>query len=172
MKTVPAQQPWDINATSAIRCEFFLSPASRGSFNRILVVRCAGLYRTGSQGAPDATYMEAMTAAALIATCPNGLIFDFTKLDYQWGDNLESVYHVGKNLPYPGANLPFALVLGEHCREAVISLAHPNAILQEPEEWMFDTFEEAWHYVDERIHRQRSSHANQNRQDNPEARNR
>lgn len=153
MKAVPEQQPWDIDATSAIRCEFFLSPASRGSHNRILTVRCAGLYRIGCHGGPDATYMEAMAAAALIATQPNGLILDFTKLDYQWGDNLESVYHVGRNLPYPGANLPFALVLGEDCRASVISLSRPNAILQEPEEWMFDTFAEAWHYIDERIHR-------------------
>ncbi len=146
MKTAPEQQRWDIDTTSAIRCELFLSSASRGPHNRILAVRCAGLYRIRCKGGPDATYMEAMTAAALIATCPSGLIFDFTQLDYQWGDNLESVYHVGKNLP-------LALVLGEHCREAVISLSRPNAIIQEPEEWMFDTFEEAWHYVDERIHR-------------------
>jgi hypothetical protein len=151
MQPIPEQKRWDIDALSEIRCEYFLSPTSRNAYKHILTVRYTGLYRVGCKGGPDATYMQAVAAAALVATSPNGLVVDFTALDYKWGDDLERVYDVATDWPYRGASLPFALVLGEHCRTAVISLACQGQTLQEPEDWMFDTFPEAWQYVDERI---------------------
>jgi len=148
---IPEQKPWDINSISAIRCQFFLSPSSRRKHADILTVRHCGRYRAGCQGGPDAAYMKAMTAAALVATQPKGLIFDFSKLDYSWGDDLEEVYAIVSDCSYEGADLPFAIVLGDECRKAVISLECGMGALQEPAEWMFDTFAEAWHYIDERI---------------------
>jgi hypothetical protein len=151
LKPIPEQQPWDLDALSDIRCTYFLSPMSRNPRRRILTVRYEGLYRIGCLGQPDSTYMEVMTVAAITATMPDGLIFDFTNLDYKWGDNLDQLYGVATNHPYSGADLPWAVVLGEHCREAVISLECGELALQEPAEWMFDTFAEAWYYVDDRI---------------------
>lgn len=151
MKPVPDQTPWDLSAESAIRCRFSLTPTSNSQYHRILTVHFCGLYRMGCQGGPDATYMEAMTAAALVATRPEGLIFDFTDLDYRWGDDLESLYDICSNWPYRGADLPYAVVLGKDCRTAVISLACQGQVLQEPKEWMFDTFAEVWQHVDSRI---------------------
>lgn len=148
---IPEQKPWDINTISEIRCQFFLSPANGREYADILTVRFYGRYRVGCQGGPDATYMEAMTSAALVATQPKGLVFDFTELDYSWGDDLEKVYSVVSDWPYRGADLPFAVLLGDECREAIISLECGTGGLQEPAEWMFDTFAEAWHYVNERI---------------------
>jgi len=121
------------------------------TFRKILTASYNGTYRIGCSGGPDARYMLAMTAAAVVATDPGGLIFDFTFLDYKWGDDLERVYRAAEDWPYRGANLPWAVVLGPQCREAVISLECGLKQLQEPAEWMFGSFEDAMRYVDERV---------------------
>jgi|GEM_PF-1369733 len=151
---IPIPQPTqqELDALSGIRCTYSISSASRNPDREILTVHYRGAYRTGSAGRPDATYMCALTTAVLIATYPHGLIFDFTHLDYQWGNNLEELYSVGSRLSYyDDTDLPFAVVLGDDCRAAVISLECGERGMQEPAEWMFDTFAEAWRYVDESI---------------------
>jgi hypothetical protein len=86
----------------------------------ILSLQFIGVYHEGTEGTPDADYMRAMTAACLEVWSPDAVIFDFTNLNYKWGNDLAEV------IAYPmhvrSKDFPKCLVLSKSCADAVQSL--------------------------------------------------
>lgn len=58
------------------------------SAGHILELRYVGEYRPGSQGKPDAAAMRAAMLPHVLETCPDVVLFDFSELDYSWGDGI------------------------------------------------------------------------------------
>jgi hypothetical protein len=79
--------------------------------DRILIVSFRGEYRWGSQGNPDAQYMRAVIAGALVAWHCNGVVLDLRELTYQWGNSL---LHVFEQRP----SLSWSVVVSERCAAA------------------------------------------------------
>ena len=137
--------------SSAIRVKFRTGPSSKGEYHPILVISYSGVYGIGSKGNGDAHYMHAMGTFGMEFSNAAGLILDFRKLNYKWGDMMDYVL----NLPHEARPrpIPFAIIFGEKNRKALGTLFFGTKSRKSPtrKEWAFDTFEEAWKWVDERI---------------------
>lgn len=132
---------------------------ARYAFDReckLLRVCFAGNYGYGSAGNGDAAYMDAMYRAAVEVIGPDGLILDFTDLNYEWGDLLGRVL----NPPDRWAQLespPFALVLGQGCEQGLRSLLLEDLGWSDSElGWVFHGVADAQRYVGE-VMRKRAS---------------
>ena len=80
-----------------------------------------GVCGHGSGGNGDATYMMAVTVAAIAFSEPFALIFDFSELEYVWGDMMTNVLSAGEDR---GENheMPMAIVVSDRCEPALRSL--------------------------------------------------
>jgi hypothetical protein len=114
---LPALQERTLGEESDIRVRYFVSPVDK-SGRDILVIRYSGVYGYGSAGNPDAHHMYAMAMAGVAAFEPSAVIHDLTELQYEWGDMLELVF----NVPAELVDMPFAIVTGSNCDEAVRTL--------------------------------------------------
>jgi hypothetical protein len=110
-----------LNEFSNVDITFHVAPPALKSHPRILRVCFAGAYGHGAGGNDDACYMEAMSRAAVDIFSPDGIIFDFSKLSYEWGDMLSRVFDVAFAW-FSDESPPFALVLGKGCEPAMRSL--------------------------------------------------
>ena len=137
-------KPFALEAMSAIRTSYRL--AGHG-FDKILIVAFEGQYGVGSTGNDDARFMYAMATAGVTATEPRAVIFDFSKLRYQWGDMLETVYDAAPRL-HDGRQA-FAVVVGPECREAVrtLELGQNSTEPLSAIPWAHDTLESACAYL-------------------------
>lgn len=112
----------------------------------ILVVTVSGQYRTGSQGNPDARYINAMIAAGLKAYDPVGLVLDFSMLDYQWGNALLCIFETIEQLT-PAIEepdeppSPLLIVAGASSRDGLLSLTGHRE--DHPPDWLFDSLNDA-----------------------------
>ena len=108
----------------------------------IVVVQFSGTYRYGSAGTSDASYMAAMLYAAVRAWEAVGCILDLSGLTYTWGDDFDEF------LP-PSLDIPSALVVGEHCAEAIRTLLHgqhsPNNLDSAP--WIHWSLSDAVNFI-------------------------
>ena len=102
--------------------------------------------------------MRAVAAAGLEAWEPSALIFDFSELDYVWGDMLQGVLGAGRGkvhwvhlvssesisegFDFKNGDLPTLVVVSDRCRIAVRSLIEQE-MSEDPEKWMFDSLEAA-----------------------------
>ncbi|MBK7885261.1 MAG: hypothetical protein IPJ81_16890 [Chitinophagaceae bacterium] len=117
------------------------------NYLNILVIKYAGVYGVGSGGNSDATFMFAKAAFAIAAIEPFAIIIDLTDLKYVWGDQLEMIFNIQK---------PMALIVGEHCQEAIGTLIHGIESIEPPTtiSWIFDNLEDAWNYLENEIEKQ------------------
>jgi hypothetical protein len=106
-------------------------------FCSALRVTFRGVYRPGSAGSPDAGLMMAVTGAALARDWPDVVIFDFTELDYKWGDGLLGIFEVvgARDRDHP---IACVVVAGPESAPAVKSLLGGGS------DWLFDSVEAAW----------------------------
>ena len=130
---------------SNLAYQMMVSPKTMGrDRSRVLVVAFYGEYGIGSAGAPDAWYMSAIIKAGLDVHHPNGLIIDLSELNYVWGDNLDMVFSPGDL-----STIPFAVVLGDRCKDAVgtlLNCADSNQSIFDLDEF-FETTDRAIEYL-------------------------
>ncbi len=74
---------------SSLQLNTSVADLADGLVRRMLCVRFTGHYHQGSGGTTDALFMHAMVRAAVTAWEPDGIILDYSELDYQWGDEME-----------------------------------------------------------------------------------
>src|SRR5258708_1355025 len=112
-----------------------------------LIVAFEGEYGNGSRGNNDATFMEALSRAALAAWSPTALILDLRQLTYQWGDELLKAIQVGQDRYFDGP-FPTAIVISEKNSEGLTSLVL-HEMASDPAVWLFNSLDEALRAVEE-----------------------
>jgi hypothetical protein len=93
-------------------------PFARPDFK---VISYSGVYGVGSAGKKDALYMVATAKAAHEAWYTSATVFDFTELEYEWGDEMEWIFDFGYQ-PLANCSYPLAVVVSEKCGPALKSL--------------------------------------------------
>jgi hypothetical protein len=86
-----------------------------------LVMKFNGVCGHGSGGNGDAAYMTAVTVAAISFAEPFALIFDFSELEYVWGDMMANVLSAGEDR-WEDHEMPMAIVVSDRCEPALRSL--------------------------------------------------
>ncbi|MEU4155181.1 hypothetical protein [Actinoplanes sp. NPDC026670] len=114
------------------------------------MVTFTGTYGMGSAGNSDAVFMRAVLALALRAFAPVGVVLDLRELDYRWGDMMGAVLNDATI-----RDVTPAVVISEACRKAMTSLI-TDELGEEPVEWLFDSPEDAFFAVDNRVQRARA----------------
>lgn len=143
--------PLDFAQMSDIRVAFSGAKLRPDGRCDILIASFSGVYRVGYEGKADARLIHALGQAGVIAWDPDGVILDFSELDYQWGDNLRDILDIGEQ-EFGIEGLPQAIVVGPRCERAVRSLfAWPGPGRSESSEWIFSDFEQAWNYIEAEI---------------------
>jgi len=122
------------------------------AYSNVLVASFDGDYRSGSAGAPDAMLIRGITQAAVTVWSPAGLILDFTKLDYGWGDEMDMLLG-----PPDGLEIPTAVVGSELCLPAIATLMFgmDTARKATEQEGIFDSLDAAVAYVEARLQEKR-----------------
>jgi len=117
-----------------------------------LVLEFVGRYGHGSGGNDDATFMRAITLSAISAWDAGAVLFDLRELDYEWGDEIWSVFG-SQSIPPAMLEEPQALIVSDRCREGFSTCSD-----MVPE--MFDDLDSAIAYVrQERLIRRGQSRA-------------
>jgi hypothetical protein len=114
-------EPLDLTDFLTIRSSAFLYRSPLEDAPTVLILKFAGLYHPGSSGSPDATFISAVRDAAMLHHEPDGLVLDFSELEYQWGDDLDNLLPNDEALYY-WRQTPMAVVIGSKCREAIRTL--------------------------------------------------
>jgi hypothetical protein len=147
-----------LSELSKIAHSFHIVTSSGGRVADALIIKFVGSYGVGCKGNDDACYMRAVASAGLEAWRPGVLVFDFSELDYVWGDMLDSVLSVGKGKvsalemlingkisdisDLKPSDIPTIVVVSDRCRKAVRSLL-VEEMSENPEKWMFDSLQAA-----------------------------
>lgn len=142
----------DPESESKIKISYGLISSSINDYSEILVISYSGKYGIGAAGNSDAQYMYAKGEFGLNMYETAGVIIDLRELEYEWGDMLELVFTIGKK-QYRNAEFPRAVLIGEKCSKAIGTLIHgeDSKTPAITEEWIFDSFENAWDYIDRKI---------------------
>jgi hypothetical protein len=106
---------------SSLRHEVAISEGPRFQTPEFLVVRYSGSYRYGAEGKGDALYIVSTATAARKAWWSPSTILDFRDLEYHWGDEMEWISSIVWD-PGIRAYEPFAVVVGDNCRQSLRSL--------------------------------------------------
>ncbi|MBI3929148.1 MAG: hypothetical protein HY319_26625 [Armatimonadetes bacterium] len=133
--------PLQLFPPSDLRYQLFESSFEEsGCYCILLMARWSGLCRDGSAGADDAAFMSAVTAAALNRVPADVVVFDFTDLEYRWGNSLLSVF---ETVGDADLELPIAVSVaaGPGCLPALSSLVTPAG--EQTPEWLKDNLEDA-----------------------------
>ncbi|MDC0718111.1 hypothetical protein [Nannocystis bainbridge] len=107
---------------SALESEVLVPDDGARSGREFVIVRFRGAYRSGSQGQPDALYITAVVKMALAAWSASGLVVDLRELSYSWGDEMEWIFGLGRWHAGARIHSPVAIVVGDACRAALMSL--------------------------------------------------
>jgi hypothetical protein len=142
----PSLHPLELSALSEIRVAYAGMRLRPSGVCNILVASFSGVYREGSSGGPDARFIEALGQAAVIAWEPEGMILDFSNLEYSSGDDLKSILNIGERV-YGNESLPVAVVVGPKSEKAARSLFN-SATLDSGSEWIFSEFEPAFSHIE------------------------
>ncbi|ABC30555.1 hypothetical protein HCH_03824 [Hahella chejuensis KCTC 2396] len=130
-------QPLNIAPEHNIDCQPMLYTL-KGEFEKtVLLMRFSGTYGYGCKGNTDARYMTAMTHASIAFADPDALVFDFSKLTYEWGDAMAGVIAAGCE-----RELETLVIAGEMAQEGLISLVD-SEMMMEPSEVVFISLESA-----------------------------
>jgi hypothetical protein len=139
-----------LNNLSDIKVRFFKTNSERVKAFDILIVEFSETYRNGAAGNPDAVFMLAMVEAGKSAFECKGIVYDLSRVNYEWGDLLDSVF-VGPT--FKCGNRPKAVVVGNESREAVRTLFLGLGSIEPIEKigWVFENVQSALIYVDSEI---------------------
>ena len=147
-----------LSELSKIAHSFHTVTSSDGAIVDTLIIRFVGSYGVGHKGNGDACYMRAVASAGLEAWRPSALVFDFSELEYVWGDMLSVVLSVGKGQisvlemlfkqkisdtsDLKAGDIPTLVVVSDRCSKAVRSLLEKE-MSENPAKWMYDSLEAA-----------------------------
>ena len=147
-----------LSELSKITHSFHIITTSGGHGVDALIIKFVGSYGVGCKGNGDACYMRAVASAGLEAWHTGVLVFDFSELDYVWGDMLSTVLSVGKGKvralerlflgktsdisDLKPSDIPTLVVVSDRCRKAVRSLLVAE-MSEDPVGWMFDSLQTA-----------------------------
>lgn len=131
---------------SDIKVTYHIGCSDNIEYADILVVKFTGVYRSGSSGNPDATYLYAKGEYGLSSVSCSGLILDMSELEYEYGDMMDAVFGIGAK-KYLNKTFPTASIVGPMCKKGISTLMHG----QTSPHTIFDTLEEAWKYIEEEI---------------------
>ncbi|MEM8533931.1 MAG: hypothetical protein AAGF95_24010 [Chloroflexota bacterium] len=113
--------PVSFEELSDIKYTVALTPHAPYATPEFLVVTFTGVYRDGSAGNTDATFMVAIMEGVQRAWFTKSLIIDLSGLTYWWGDEMSWIYRVGHFQPSP-CYKPLAIIVGDNCRDALQTL--------------------------------------------------
>ena len=88
---------------------------------RILILRFSGFYAIGSSGSTGAKFIVGAAEKAFEKQRVDGVILDFQKLDYQWGDNLEEITNWNRGL-FRDTEKPLVVLVGDKSKESFYTL--------------------------------------------------
>ncbi|MDH5178220.1 MAG: hypothetical protein OEZ39_01015 [Gammaproteobacteria bacterium] len=97
-----------------------LARIQKPQYKSVLIVGFKGEYKFGSEGRPAALFMHTITAAAIGLVKTNGLLFDFSALHYEHGDNLSVVIRFPKERL--GDDFPVGVVYSPACAPGIKGL--------------------------------------------------
>jgi hypothetical protein len=137
-------------ARGSLRCFFLQGMPDSG--RSILVIGFAGSYGFGSQGNPDAEFMNEAIESGVMKCEPTALILDLSQLEYVWGDMLESVLP-GEGGEFGAPCEAAALVVGPGCREGIRTLIFGINAHEELDQlaWVHDSLASACTYIEGRL---------------------
>ena len=128
--------------------------------DHILVVGFEGDFGVGCSGNDNGDYMAMIVKSACMSWPARGVILDFRKLNYVWGDMLDASifapYHPTKifvdevsrlaaekkGAKYSQKKFPTAILVSDKCREGVSSL-----LGEKPTVPLFDSLDEAFRSI-------------------------
>lgn len=113
--------PVTLDLLSALRHEVRLPNHGKFQIPAFKVIAYIGDYRTGAQGRDDALYITATAAAAHKAWYTESIVIDFSRLRYEWGDEMQWVLSIGQVAPM-SCQYPLAIIVGTGCEQALKSL--------------------------------------------------
>lgn len=88
----------------------------------ILIVKATGIHRYGSQGSPEANYLKNRAGQGAMLLDPDAVIFDYSELEYEWGNGLDYPIQVIRSLTQDDdSSLPVVIVAGDKSRDGIIS---------------------------------------------------
>jgi hypothetical protein len=123
---------------SPLRHTIRLTEAEGWDTPEFMVISYTGDYRYGSAGAPDARCILATAEAAHRAWYSQAIVLDFSRLSYQWGDEMEWVLGIGGRTGE--CAYPLVIVVGDGCRAAMITLLEdeyaPHCVESLPEAYL------------------------------------
>ncbi|MGE0490492.1 MAG: peptidyl-tRNA hydrolase [Vulcanimicrobiota bacterium] len=116
----------------------FSSLSCRAEFARpVLVLAFHGEYRPGSPGNADAAFMESEFHRYYHLCHPHGLVLDFSRLAYSWGDSLLRLFCLDPDPVLPA--FPIAVVAGPDCHlDSLLPGAQLHAGVDEAVAWVSD----------------------------------
>lgn len=115
-------KPVAFSDLSDIELTMFVASSERHETPDFLLLKYSGHYGIGSNGSDDAKFIVATSKAAHSAWYTEGVIIDFSKLDYRWGDEMSWVFDIGW-CPVTGCQHPLSIIVGDNCVEGLRSLA-------------------------------------------------
>ncbi len=113
--------PVKFSDLSNISVEYFLAEHEKFSTPNFLWLKYSGEYKPGSEGKGDALFIMASAEAAHKAWYSKGVVFDFTDLEYTWGDEMSWVFGFGYDR-VTRCEYPVAIVVSDKCSDALKSL--------------------------------------------------
>ncbi|MFN3199200.1 MAG: hypothetical protein ACE366_12435 [Bradymonadia bacterium] len=121
----------DLNAHSPLTCRYAVRRDDDPAHPMVLVLEIEGEYRSGTEGNPDAAFIEAHALAGLARWSPCALVLDLQKLVFPWGNALLGVIqgihrYMGtddaEEAPDDEGSFPVIIVSAEHNRDALLAL--------------------------------------------------
>ena len=129
-------EPLDISALSDIKATF-ASAEHPDTYSTILLATFIG-HAFNSHGQSSFRHIEVLMAANMVAIEPDAVILNFSKLKYEWGDQMAGVLFYCSNHPIEtGVRIPVAVITSELNLEGLTSLVR-DEMLESTDDWLFD----------------------------------
>lgn len=132
--------PLDFADLSEAKVFFASCPLPSLPDDEVLIVGFEGEAGNSHEHCGTFTFMRAMITAGVVAWDPTAVVLDLRRLAYEWGDDMLRVLDVE-------GDAPVAVVVSDLNREGLTSLVEEE-IPGRPEDWLFESIEEAVAAVD------------------------
>jgi hypothetical protein len=134
-------KPFDLSKLSEITA-MFASGELSDTYSTVLLATFQG-HVFNSHGQSSFRHVEALMAANMVAIEPDAVILDFTKLKYEWGDEMAGVLFYCSNHPIEtGLKIPVAVITSELNFDGLKSLVR-DEMHERHEDWLFANLDTA-----------------------------
>lgn len=128
-------KPLDISTLSEIKATFASAEHSHTGATILLATFWGHAFN--SDGQSSFRHIEVLMAANMVAIESAAVILDFTKLKYEWGDEMAGVLFYCSNHPLEtGLKIPVAVITSELNSEGLTSLVR-DEMHERPEDWLY-----------------------------------